>query len=76
MSCETCPTCVELYRLRARNRAALRRVQKYSALPCDARPPALADLDEELKQTTAARTIIGYTIRTHRARQHARPAAA
>jgi hypothetical protein len=68
---QACPTCLDLYRLRARNDAAFRRARRhYLAALRTAKPHALSDLNEELKQTRAARSIIGYTIQTHQARQH------
>jgi hypothetical protein len=36
---------------------------------------SLSDLEEELKQTSAAQKIIGYAIQAHRAKQYAQPAA-
>lgn len=68
---ETCSTCVDLYRLRAKNEAALQLARKlYLAALRTADLASLADVEEELKQTAAARTIIGHTIQTHQARQH------
>jgi hypothetical protein len=69
---ETCSTCADLHRLRATSEAALCCAHKlYLAALRSADRASLADLEEELKQTTAARTIIGYTILAHRDRQHA-----
>jgi hypothetical protein len=74
-SSKTCPTCADLRRLRARNEAARRNTFKHFLAASDSPATAsLPGLDEELKQTAAARLIIGYTLRTHVARQHARPA--
>jgi hypothetical protein len=68
---ETCSTCADLHRLRAKNEAALRSAQKlYLAALQTADLTSLSDLEEELKQTMAARKIIAYTIETHHARQH------
>jgi hypothetical protein len=69
---ETCSTCADLHRLRATSEAALCCAQNlYLAALRSADRASLADLEEELKQITAARTIIEYTIRAHRSRQHA-----
>lgn len=68
---ETCPTCADLYRLHARNEAALRTAHRlYRAALGASTADSLSELAEELKQTTAARSVIGYTIQTHRIRQH------
>jgi hypothetical protein len=68
---DTCSTCLDLHRLRARNEAALSHARKsYLAALRTADRGSLADLEEELKQTAAAETIIAHTIRTHQARQH------
>jgi hypothetical protein len=76
-SSKTCPTCAELRRLRARNEAARRNTFKHFLAASNSPATALLpDLDEELKQTAAARLIIGYTLRTHLARQHAPSAGA
>ena len=69
-SSQTCPTCADLYRLRARNEAAIRAALDHYLTALRSASP-LADLDEELRQGAAARTIIGYTIRRHRATRHA-----
>ena len=72
----TCSTCEDLSRLHARNRVALYRAQKlYLAALRAAGPVPLADLEEELKQTTAAAKIIDYTVQVHQSRHHAASAA-
>ncbi len=67
----TCLTCEDLRRLYARNEVALRRARRLylTALRADD-AAAFPDLEEELKQTSAARKIIGYTIQRHQAKQH------
>lgn len=72
-----CPACADLERLRARNEAALRHAHKsYIAALRAADFVSLPDLEEELKQTTASRKIIGYTLRVHQERQHVHQVAA
>jgi hypothetical protein len=70
---ETCPTCLDLHNLYERNAASLRDARKLclAALRTADLSP-LSTLEEELKQSAAARKIIGHAIRQHQAKQHAR----
>ena len=73
----SCPTCEELQKLRQKNEAAYRTAHKQflTALRTADRA-SLPDLEEELKQTSASRKIIAYTMQAHQAKQHSQPLAA
>jgi len=73
----TCPTCAELCGLQARNEEALQRARKLLLAALRSEDGAAAEeMEEELKQTAAARKIIAYTLEAHRARFHASAAVA
>ena len=70
-SSQPCSTCEDLRRLHARGEAALRNVRKlYSAAVEAADSPALQNLEEELKQTSAARNLIRYALQAHLTSRH------
>jgi hypothetical protein len=69
---DTCTMCEELRRLCARNEAALsiaQRMYRAALEECDA--AAMPEIEEELKQTSAARKVIRYALQEHRARHSA-----
>ena len=71
LSSKPCSTCEDLRRLMARIEAAqgnARSLYRSAVEAIDS--PALENLEEELKQTSAARQLICYAIQTHLTRQH------
>ena len=65
LSSKSCSTCEDLRRV-ARNEAALRNARNlYRATVEAIDSPALQNLEEELKQTSAARKLICYAIQAH-----------
>jgi len=70
-SSKPCSTCEDLGRLKVRIEAALRNVRKRCRAAVEAiDSPALQNLEEELKQTSAARKLICHAIHAHLTDQH------
>jgi hypothetical protein len=66
LSSKPCSTCEDLRRLKARIEAALRKARNlYRAAVEAIDSPALQNLEEELKQTSAAPKLIYYAIHAH-----------
>jgi hypothetical protein len=71
LSSKCCSTCEGLRRLHARSGAALRSARNlYRDTVKAIDSVALQNLEEELKQTSAARKLICYAIQAHLTRQH------
>jgi hypothetical protein len=71
LSSKPCSTCEDLRRLKARIEAARRNARNlYRAAVKPAGFAALQDLDEELKQTSAAHKLVCYAVDSHLANQH------
>ena len=68
---KACSTCEDLRRQKGRIEAALRKARSlYSAGVEAIDSTALQNLEEELKQLSAARKFIGYAVQTHLTTQH------
>ncbi len=66
LSSKPCSTCEDLRRLKARSGAALRNARNlYRAAVEAIDPVGLQNLEEEWKQTSAARRLICYSIQAH-----------
>jgi hypothetical protein len=71
LSSKSCATCEDLRRLKARSDTALRNARNlYRAADKTTNAAALQNLEEELKQTSAARKLICYAIHAHLTNQH------
>ena len=70
-SSKPCSTCEDLRRLKARSEAALRSARNlYRAVVSAINSAALQNLEEELKQTSAAHKLICYAAHVHLTNQH------
>jgi hypothetical protein len=70
-SSEDCSICEDLRRLKARSETALRTARNlYRVAVRTANCAALQNLEEELKQTSAAHNLICYAIHTHLTHSH------
>jgi hypothetical protein len=68
---KSCSTCEDLHRLKARSETALRNARNlYRAVDKTTDSATLQNLEEELKQTSAAHKLICYAIHTHLSNQH------
>ncbi len=68
---EPCSTCEDLCRLKARSEAALPNARNlYRAAVEAIDSPALQNLEEELKQTSAAHKLICYAVQAHLTNRH------
>ena len=71
LSSKPCSTCEDLRRLKARIEAALRNARNpYRAAVKRTDSAALQNLEEELKQTSAAYKMICYAVHAHLTNQH------
>ena len=71
LSSEGCSTCEDLRRLKARSEAALRYARNlYRDAVKTTHSAALQNLEEELKQTSAAHKLVCYAVDAHLTNQH------
>ena len=71
LSCTLCSTCEDLRRLKACIEPALRNPRNlYRAALQTTDSAALKNLEEELKQTSAARKFVSYVVEAHLTNQH------
>ena len=71
LSSKGCSTCEDLRRLKARVEAALRSARNLIQVAVKTTDSAaLQNLEEELKQTSAAHKLICYAVNAHLANQH------
>jgi hypothetical protein len=71
LSCTLCSTCEDLRRLNARSEGALRNARSlYWAAVKEIDSAALQNLEEELKQTSAARKFVCFVVEAHLINQH------
>ena len=71
LSSKRCSTCEDLRPLHARSEAALRNARNLYRTAVKAIDSAeLQNLEEELKQTSAAHKLICYAVRAHPTNQH------
>ena len=71
LSSKRCSTCPDLRQLNAGVEAALRNARSlYRAAVKTTDSAALQNLEEELKQTSAAHKLICYAVRAHPTNQH------
>jgi hypothetical protein len=71
LSSKPCSTCEDLHQLKARIEAARRNAWNlYRAAMKAPDSAALQNLEEELKQTSAAQTLVCYAVHAHPTNQH------
>src|SRR5882724_3572774 len=74
LSSKRCSTCEDLRRRHARSEAAIRNARNlYRAAEKTTDSAALQNLEEELKQTSAAHKLICYAVHGHLTNQHSQP---